>query len=190
MTKNQESQQGLNTKRPKKKLTEQTFGRIFLKFLWWLWDCKCGWRWSIRPEEILSQPVICKAMSVCRILCCAQDSKETSSPSQGQEGLCKHLLDCALIVPLNTGVVDQSPNSVLSVTCSKFLFKGIWIKLWSQSIPHSYAWFLIHTFLKILSCFFKAYKPILPPIVLGCLGRVFPTPPIPSAQVKTSQQNQ
>lgn len=83
-----ESKQRLNTIRPKK--NKETFGRIFLNFLWWLWDCTCGWTWSISPEEIHSQPVICKAMSVCRVFFCAQDSKGLQVPARTRE-------DCASI---------------------------------------------------------------------------------------------
>lgn len=44
------------------------------------------------------------------LLCTGQQG--TSSPSQDQGGLRKHLLDRALVVPLSAAVVAQSPDSV------------------------------------------------------------------------------
>lgn len=181
---NQQSKQGLNTKRPNN-LTEQTFGRVFLNFLWWLWDCECGWRWSISPEEIPFQPVICSAMSVCRVFYCAQDSKGLWVLNRVREDWAS-IFQSVCTAPLIPAVGDQSSTSGAEAH-GKFLSKRTWIckELVSWNTPHNHA---PHSCIswRQKSCFasFETAKPFLPLIVLRCPEGICPVPLIPSAQVR------
>lgn len=148
---NQGWKQGLNRKKASKihwaniwqyifKLSLVTLGlRVWVEV-----ECK-PWR-NPFPASYLQGNVSVQSF----LLCSGQQG--ISSPSQGQEGLCKRLLDRILIVPLITAVVDQSLHSVGPETCWTLLFKGAWVseELCSQNIPRNYAWFLIHAFVEIL----------------------------------------
>lgn len=175
-----------------KDLTQQTFGRIFLNFLWWLWDFKCGWRWSISPEEILSQPVICEAMSARRVFEYAQDSMGLQVPARARK-------DCASVfwTMLSLSLSSQQWRTGPLILWGQKHAKGFFLKgpgsgksSGSQNISHNYAWFLLHAFLEILHCFFKAFKTISSTRSAGVSRKSLPWSPIPSAQVKTNQQNQ
>lgn len=79
-------------------------------------------------------------MSVCRVFYCAQDSKGLQVLARARKD-CASVFLTALVAPLSTAVVDQSPKSVGSEACKKFLFKGTCIceELSSQNILHTHA---------------------------------------------------
>lgn len=92
--KNQESKQGLNTKRPKKFNWANIWQNIFKLSLvtlglqvWVEVECK-PWR-NPFPASYLQGNVSVQSF----LLCSGQQG--TSSPGQGQEGLCKRLPDCS-----------------------------------------------------------------------------------------------